>query len=135
MIARALAWLVVVGAAVAAVQPAAARLAFKNGETAVVVRRSIGASRTVHYIVDGNAGDHFIVRFEGKSGHCMRTTVTPPSGRDATTQSGGGAYDGTLNESGTYRIDVTNHVDVNAGCRALARTITMRVELAHSSGS
>src|SRR5712691_5499677 len=61
VIARALAWLVVVGAAVAAVQPAAARLAFKNGETAVVVRRSIGASRTVHYIVDGNAGDHFIV--------------------------------------------------------------------------
>lgn len=125
----------IVGAAIAAVQPVTARrLEFKDGETTVVVRRSIGPSRTVHYIVDGTAGDHFIVRFEGKSGHCMRTTVTPPSGRDATTQPGGGAYDGTLNENGTYKIDVTNHVDVNAGCGAVTRTIMMRVERVRSVG-
>jgi hypothetical protein len=136
VIARALAWLAVVGAAVAAVQPSAARrLVFDNGKTVVVVRTSIESSRTVRYLVDGNAGDHFIVRFERRSGHCLRTTVTPPSGLDATMQPGGGAYDAMLNESGTYSIEVTNHVDVNTGCQAVSRTIRMRVELVHPSGS
>jgi hypothetical protein len=136
VIPRALAWLGVVSGTVAAIQaPAARRLVFDYGKTVVVVRTSIEGSRTLSYIVDGNAGDHLTVRFEGRSGHCIRTTVTPPSGLDATMQPGGGAYDGTLSESGTYSIDVTNHVDVNTGCQAVTRTIKMRVELVHSAGN
>ena len=108
----------------------AQRISFPSGATGTTVSGQLDAPNMLNYLLEASAGQYMQVSVTSPAGSAYLTVVSPSGSPLARAQAGAQAFNGTLPESGDYRLTVSSP----DGTAHTAFTLSVSVTGSASSG-